>query len=63
MFKDVPPDSLLDLIREDLAEDYTAKEARTTLGLPGGFPAENYSIPATLLRQYQSHWKQNDGLL
>jgi hypothetical protein len=63
MFEDVPHDSLLDLICEGLAKDYTAKEARTALGLPGGFPAKNHSIQATLLCQYQSRWQQNDGLL
>jgi hypothetical protein len=63
IFEDMPPDSLLNLICEGLAEDYTAKEARTALGLLSKFPAENYSIPATLLRQYQSHGQQNNGLL
>jgi hypothetical protein len=63
IFEDVPHDSLLNLIREGLAEDYTAKKARTALGPPGGFLAENYSISATLLRQYQSHWQHHDGLL
>jgi hypothetical protein len=51
IFEDLPPDSLLDLIREGLAEDYTAKEARTALGLLGGFPAEEHSLLAMLLRQ------------
>ncbi len=35
--KDMPPDSLLDLICKGLAENYTTKKARTALGLPGGF--------------------------
>jgi D-mannonate dehydratase len=59
----VPPDALYDLILEGLAEDHTAKEARTALGLPGGYEAENHSILTVLLRQYQSQWKQHDGLL
>jgi transposase InsO family protein len=63
IFEDVPPDALYDLILEGLAEDHTAKEARTALGLPGGYEAENHCILAVLLRQYQSHWKQHDGLL
>jgi hypothetical protein len=63
IFEDVPPDALYDLILEGLAEDHTAKEARTALGLPGGYEAKNHSLPAVLLRQYQSHWKQHDGLL
>jgi hypothetical protein len=63
IFEDVPPDALYDLIQEGLAEDHTAKEARTALGLPSGYEAKNHSIPAVLLHQYQSHWKQHDGLL
>jgi hypothetical protein len=63
IFKDVPPDSLLNLIREGLAEDYTAKEARTALGLLGGFPAKEHSIPTTLLRQYQNHRQQHNSFL
>jgi hypothetical protein len=59
----VPPDSQLYFIHKGLAEDYTAKEARTALSLPGGFPAKKHSILATLLRQYQSNWQQHDGLL
>jgi hypothetical protein len=59
----VPPDSLLNFIREGLAEDYTATETRTTLGLPGGFLAKIHSKLATLLRQYQSKWQQNNSLL
>ncbi len=63
IFEDVPPDTLCDLIQEGLAEDHTAKKARTALGLPGGYPADEHSVPATLLRQYQSHWQQHDRLL
>ncbi len=63
IFKDVPPDTLADLILEGQAEDHTAKEACTALGLPGGYLAEEHSISATLLRQYQSHWQQHDGLI
>ncbi len=63
IFEDVPHDALYDLILEGLADDHTAKEARTALGLPGSYEAENHSIPAVLLCQYQSHWKQHDGLL
>ncbi len=63
IFKDVPSNSLLDIIRDGLIEDYTAKEARTALGLPSGFPVEEHSILATLLRQYQNHWQKHDGLL
>jgi hypothetical protein len=48
IFEDVPPDALYDLILEGLAEDHTAKETRTALGLPGGYEAENHSIPAVL---------------
>ncbi len=63
IFEDVPPDALYDLIQEGFAEDHTAKEAHTALGLPSSYEAENHSIPAVLLHQYQSHWKQHDGLL
>ncbi len=57
------PDSLLDLICKGLAEDCITKEARTTLGLPGGFLAKEYSILAILLHQYQSNWQQHDSRL
>ncbi len=63
VFKDVPPDSLLGLICEGVAEDYTAKKARTALGLPCGFLANEHSLPATLLCLYQSHWQQHNSLL
>jgi hypothetical protein len=59
----MPPDSLLDLICEGLAEDYSAKKTRTALGLPGGYPAKEQSLLAMLLHKYQSHWKQHKGLL
>ncbi len=59
----MPPDSLLDLICKGLAEDYTAKEARTALCLPGGFLAEEHSIPATLLCQYKNYWQQHNSRL
>jgi hypothetical protein len=63
IFEDVPPETLADLIIEGQAEDHIAKEARTVLGLPGGYLAEEHSVPATLLRQYQSHWQKHDGFL
>jgi hypothetical protein len=63
IFKDLLPDTLADLILEGQAEDHTAKEARTALGLPGGYCAEEHSVLATLLCQYQSHWQQHNGLL
>jgi hypothetical protein len=62
IFENELPDSLLDLICEDLAEDYTTMDARTALGLLSGFWAANHSIPATLLCQYQSHGQQHYGL-
>ncbi len=52
IFNDVPPVSLLNFICEGLAEDYTAKEARTALGLPSGFLAKEYSILAMPHCQY-----------
>jgi hypothetical protein len=63
IFEDMPPDALHDLILAGLAEDHTAKEARIAPSLPGGYEAKNHSIPAVLLRQYQSHWKHHDGHL
>jgi hypothetical protein len=63
IFKDMPPDILTHLILEGQAEDHTAKEARTALGLPGGYLAEKHGVPAMLLRQYQSHRQQHDSLL
>jgi hypothetical protein len=33
------------------------------LGLCRGYSTKKHSVPATLLRQYQSHWQQHDGLL
>jgi hypothetical protein len=63
IFEGVPLDSLFDFICEDLAEHYTAKEARTALGLPGGLSAEEHSIPAMLLCQYQNHWQHHYCLL
>jgi hypothetical protein len=36
IFEDVPPNTLCDLVQEGLAEDHTAKETRTALGLPRG---------------------------
>ncbi len=56
IIKDMLPDSLLDLVRKGLAEDYTVKAVRTVLNLTSRFPAEEYSILATWLCQYQSHW-------
>ncbi len=53
IFEDVPPDTLCNLIQEGLAEDHTTKEARTALGLPRGYPANEYSVLATLLRQFR----------
>ncbi len=38
-------------------------KARTALGLPGRYQAEEHSLQATLLCQYQSQWQQHDGLL
>ncbi len=61
--EDVSPNSLLNLILKGLAEDWTAKGARTTLGLPCGFPAKKHNNLATLLCPYQSHWQQHDSLL
>jgi hypothetical protein len=63
IFKVVSPDTLAKLILGGQADDHTAKEARTALGLPRGYAAEEYSFPATLIRQYQSHCQQYDGLL
>ncbi len=54
---------MLDLIHDSLAEDYTAKKARNTVSIPSVFQAKNHSIPATLLRQYQSHWKEHNSFL
>jgi hypothetical protein len=44
-------------------EDHIVKEVHTALGLPGGYPAEEQSVPATLLCQYKSHWQRHDNLL
>ncbi len=55
IFEDMLPDTLCDLIEEGLADDHTAKEARTVQGLPGGYPAEKHSALTTLLHQYKSH--------
>jgi hypothetical protein len=63
IFKDMPPDSLLYVIREGLADNYTTKKAGPALGPPSGFLAENHSILATLLCQYQSHWQRHNILL
>jgi hypothetical protein len=38
-------------------------EARTALGLPGGYLAEEHGVSAMLLHQYESYWQQHDGLL
>jgi hypothetical protein len=38
-------------------------EARTALGLLGGYSAKVFSIPATLLLRYKSNWQQYDRLL
>jgi hypothetical protein len=62
-FEEVTPDTLRDLIRESLKEDPIAREARTALGLPGGNLPNERNITATLLRHYQMHWRQHDGLL
>jgi hypothetical protein len=63
VFKDVPPDTLTDLIQQGQVEDHTAKEVCTALGFPRGYPAKEHSVPATLLCQYKSHWQQHNGLL
>ncbi len=62
IFKEVPLEALADLILEGQAEDHIAKEARMALGLSGGYLAEEHSILAMLLCQYQSHWQQHDVL-
>jgi hypothetical protein len=49
IFKVVPPDTLANLILEGQAEDLTAKEAHTALGLPRGYLAKEHSVPAMLL--------------
>jgi hypothetical protein len=63
IFENVPRDSLADLILKGQADDFTMKKARTALGLPGDSLAEVYSVLATLLHQYQSHWQQHDSFL
>jgi hypothetical protein len=60
--EDVPPDTLADLIPEGKAKDHTPRDVRTVLGLSVGYSTEEHSGPAALLRQYQSHWQQHDGL-
>jgi hypothetical protein len=59
----MPLDTLANLILEGQAQDHTAKEAYTALGLPRGYSAKKHSAPAMLLCQYHSHWQQHDGLL
>ncbi len=49
VFNDAPSNTLTDLILEGQAEDHTAKEARTELGLPRGYSADELSVLATLL--------------
>ncbi len=59
----MPLNTLTDLILDSQAEDHTVKEVCITLGLPGGYLAEEHSILATLQCQYQNCWQQHDGLL
>jgi hypothetical protein len=61
IFKDVPPNTVCTLIDEGLVEDHTAKEACTALGLPGGYPAKEHSVPTMLLDQSQGHWQQHNA--
>jgi hypothetical protein len=63
IFEDVPPTTLTNLILEGEAEDHTTKEARTALSIPWNHLAEECSIPAMLLRKYQSHGQQHDRSL
>jgi hypothetical protein len=51
IFEDVPNDTLTNLIFEGQAENHTAKEVHTALGLHGGYSAEEHSVPAMLLHQ------------
>ncbi len=61
-FEEVPLDMLGDLIRESLKEDPIAWEARIALGLPGGDSPNERNVTAMLLRHYQTHWRQHEGL-
>ncbi len=63
VFKDVPPDTLTNLIQQGQVEEHITKEVRIALGFPRGYPAEKHSILATLLCQYKSNWQQHDSLL
>jgi hypothetical protein len=54
VIKDLPLNTLCNFLICSLAEDHTAKEARTALGLPRDYPANKHSVLATLLHQYKS---------
>ncbi len=58
----MPPDTLRSLIAEGLKTDSRAREARAALGLlDGGGLGQGFT--ASLLRHYQSHWSEQEGLL
>jgi hypothetical protein len=61
--KVVPPDALWDPICVSLINDPIAREARTALGLPGANSPNECTVTATLLRHYQTHGRQHEGLL
>jgi hypothetical protein len=61
-YQEVPLERLRSLIAEGLKEDARAKEARAVLGLLSGGGPE-HSVSALLLRHYQSHWSEQEGLL
>jgi hypothetical protein len=60
-YQEVPPDTLRSLIAEDLKTDIRATEARAAIGLLSGESPER-SVSALLLRHYQSHWSEQEGL-
>ncbi len=62
-FEEVPPDTLRDLICECLNKDPIARDARTALGLPRGDSPNERNVTAMLLRHYQTHWRERQGLL
>jgi hypothetical protein len=61
-YQEVLPDTLRSLIAEGLKTDIRAMEAHTALGLLGR-EGPKQSILALLLRHYQSHWSEQEGLL
>ncbi len=48
----MPPDTLGDLICENLREDLIAREARIALGLPGSDLPNEHNVTATVLHHY-----------